>query len=513
MLNLEKADLLRTESSSLCDREERAFIGQFLTPAPIAAFMASLFDNYPKDIKLLDPGCGVGSLFSASIDEVIYRKKSIKSLSLTTYEIDDSLFKYLDQTIDNCKKTLDKEGVLFFHKNLHQDFILSEHHSNLVSKKKKYTHIIMNPPYKKINSDSDHRAALRNYIDLETTNLYTGFLGLAIDMLDEGGELVAIVPRSFCNGTYYLPFRKFLLDKVDIKKIHLFESRKIFEDDDVLQENIIIHCKKGKIRSSIIITTSPNADFYRDEKTKKYTASNLTYHIVKYDDVVKDSDKQRFIHIPTKKNGKSVIDSISHFPSTLDDLKVQVSTGPVVDFRLKDYLSQSYEKDYTVPLLYCCNLKGLVEWPKNTNKPNAIRVSEDSKRMLWSNNGYYLLVKRFSSKEEKKRIVATFYNSYLPEKFIGFENKLNVFHFKKSGIEDENLVKGLYIYLNSSLLDRYYRNFSGHTQVNATDLRSLKYPLRESLVNIGKKVKNFTINQEEIDNILDEEIESRAVFS
>lgn len=508
MLNLEKADLLRTESSSSCDREERAFIGQFLTPAPIAAFMASLFDDYSKDVRLLDPGCGVGSLFSASVDEFLYRKKRIKSLDLTTYEVDDSLFKYLNQTIDNCKETLGEKGISFAHQNLHQDFILSDR-SDLVSNKK-YTHIIMNPPYKKINTDSDHRRALKDSINLETTNLYTGFLGLAIEMLEEDGELVAIVPRSFCNGTYYLPFRKFLLDRVAIKKIHLFESRKVFKDDDVLQENIIIHCKKEKLRNDIIITASPSADFYRDKKTKKYTASNLTQHIVKYSDVVKDSDGQKFIHIPTKNTGKSVIDSISHFPSTLNDLEVQVSTGPIVDFRLRDCLSQSYEKDFTVPLLYCCNLKGLVEWPKNTNKPNAIKISEDSQRWLWPNNGYYLLVKRFSSKEEKKRIVATFYNSFLPEKFIGFENKLNVFHFKKSGIENENLVKGLYIYLNSSLLDRYYRNFSGHTQVNATDLRSLKYPLKESLVNIGKRVKDFSINQEEIDGILDEEIGSMA---
>ncbi len=509
MLNSEKADLLRIKSSNLHNREERAFIGQFLTPSPIASFMASLFEVYPKSIKLLDPGCGVGSLFSSVIDEISNNKNNIKSLHLTTYEIDKSLFKYIDQTIDGCKKTLDDKNIAFSYQNLDHDFILSQGGSNTLIEVKKHTHAIINPPYKKINSNSEHRKALRSSIGLETVNMYTAFLGLAIDLLEDNGELVAIIPRSFCNGTYYLPFRKFLLEKMTIKKLHLFESRKkAFASDGVLQENIIIYCKKEKTYSDIIITSSSEANFTREQKTGQFTASNWHSHIVKYDDVIKSEDDQQFIRIPTAKSKESDIDKILYFPAKLDDLKIEVSTGPIVDFRIKDYLRQIYEKGSTVPLLYSCNLRGTVEWPKNTKKPNAIEISEASQKLLWLNSGYYLLVKRFSSKEEKKRIVATFYDSYLPEKFIGFENKVNVFHYKKKGIETDNLVKGLYIYLNSSLLDEYYRNFSGHTQVNATDLRSLRYPSKESLVNLGKKIKKFPINQEEIDIILNEEMKS-----
>jgi hypothetical protein len=35
---------------------------------------------------------------------------------------------------------------------------------------------------------------------------------------------------------------------------------------------------------------------------------------------------------------------------------------------------------------------------------------------------------------------------------------------------------GLARYLNSQTVDTYFRTFSGHTQVNATDLRNLFYP-------------------------------------
>ena len=69
----------------------------------------------------------------------------------------------------------------------------------------RFTHAILNPPYKKISSASLHRAQLRT-AGLETVNLYSGFVALALALLEAGGELVAIIPRSFCNGPYYQPF-------------------------------------------------------------------------------------------------------------------------------------------------------------------------------------------------------------------------------------------------------------------------------------------------------------------
>ena len=119
-----------------------------------------------------------------------------------------------------------------------------------------FTHAILNPPYKKINSDSAHRALLRA-VRLETVNLYTAFVGLALALMAEGGELVAIVPRSFCNGPYYKPFREWILAKASVEHIHLFHSRtSAFNDDDVLQENVIIKLVRGKKQGQITITTA-----------------------------------------------------------------------------------------------------------------------------------------------------------------------------------------------------------------------------------------------------------------
>ncbi|MDP3686861.1 MAG: SAM-dependent methyltransferase, partial [Sulfurimicrobium sp.] len=64
----------------------------------------------------------------------------------------------------------------------------------------------------------------------------------------------------------------------------------------------------------------------------------------------------------------------------------------------------------------------------------------------------------------------------------------------------EDLALGLSVFLNSSVVDECFRRFSGHTQVNATDLRLLKYPSREVLMKLGRWArKQGMLTQEQID--------------
>ena len=100
-----------------------------------------------------------------------------------------------------------------------------------------FTCAILNPPYRKIGSDSDERKACRA-VGLEASNLYAAFVGATVSLLEEGGDLVAITPRSFANGPYFRAFRQFLLDRIALRRVHLFDSRSAaFKEDAVLQEN------------------------------------------------------------------------------------------------------------------------------------------------------------------------------------------------------------------------------------------------------------------------------------
>jgi adenine-specific DNA-methyltransferase len=248
----------------------------------------------------------------------------------------------------------------------------------------------MNPPYKKIASSSLHRKALKS-AGIETVNLYTGFVALAINNLKLGGELVAIIPRSFCNGLYYREFREFLLKETAIQHIHIFDSRSnAFSEDDVLQENIIIHLVKGIKQGYVTITSSPVADFKPSEESGSITATDKTTRTVPFEAIVNANDTQKFIYIAANERDQRIINKLACFNTSLDEIKVQVSTGPVVSFRLKEDLRKNIEIN-TVPLIYPTHLNGNIQWPKDSKKPNAIALSPQSQKWLWVNSGNFII--------------------------------------------------------------------------------------------------------------------------
>lgn len=486
--NIEIVNYVLSDQQQGVNFPRRSELGQFMTPSQIAHFMASLFDRSKfGDVRLLDPGAGLGALSTAFLDAYFLSDKMHRA-EVVAYEIDpllkDRLEKHLKQ---HCETAIHSSSPLLFHV-LEKDFI--EESVDLILSKnfKKFTHAILNPPYKKINSHSRHRQLLHS-IGIETVNLYTAFLALTVHLVEDGGEIVAIIPRSFCSGSYYRSFREWLLKNASIVQIHLFNARdKAFKEDGVLQENVIVHLVKGGMQKDVLLSFSNDDSF-----------SDCYSYQCPFEYILKKNDDEFFIRIPSEADLSTFVES-NHINNSLIEIGVEVSTGPIVDFRLKDFLCVEPESD-AVPLLYPCHFeKNNIHWPKdNIKKPNAIRVTPETEKWLWP-NGFYVVVRRVSSKEEKRRVIASVVNpNFFNSSKIGFENHLNVFHFGKNEL-DKDLAYGLAAFLNSSQVDRAFRSFNGHTQVNATDLRSLKYPGREMLVEIGKWVQNYPhLTQEDID--------------
>jgi adenine-specific DNA-methyltransferase len=88
--------------------------------------------------------------------------------------------------------------------------------------------------------------------------------------------------------------------------------------------------------------------------------------------------------------------------------------------------------------------------------------------------------------------------------YLGFENHLNVIHAGKEGLP-RDLAFGLALFLNSTILDQHFRSFSGHTQVNATDLRTMKFPNLALLRKFGRWAqKQSLLDQHQIDSFVAE---------
>ncbi|MDE0357219.1 MAG: BsuBI/PstI family type II restriction endonuclease [Gammaproteobacteria bacterium] len=511
----EAVDFFRIDASLKLDAKRRAALGQYMTPVPISRFMASLFSETRGDLRVLDPGAGVGSLTAALAERICSETAGQRSVEFVCYEIDAVLSSYLADTLRQVEGRCRREQVSVTSRLVEEDFIL-EHgvarQPGLFEGRcndSGFTHAILNPPYRKIKTGSTHREALRS-AGLETSNLYTGFMFVAARHLREGGEMVAIIPRSFCNGPYFKPFRRQFFAMMRLRHIHLFDRRDhAFRDDDVLQENIIVHAVKGGPAHDVTITTSSGSALELDPARSMRAAEDLTQRTIPLSSVIREDDPDRFVHIAADGIEQRIMDRMAHFTATLGDIGVEVSTGPVVDFRLKDDLRAEPE-DGAAPLLYPAHFRGgRVSWPKVMRKPNAIRVSDDSRRWLWPNEGSYVVVRRFTSKEERRRIIAAIYGSDLPGELVGFENHLNVFHERREGMPG-NLAEGLALFLNCSLVDRYFRQFNGHTQVNATDLRRLRFPDRATLERLGGQHDASTLSQQAIDTIIEGEIAHMA---
>lgn len=462
----------------------KAELAQFMTPPAVARFMASLFPaSTLPTCRLLDAGAGAGALSCAFLDRCVAGGFGFDAIEVTAYEIDAELREHLARHLAGYP------GVTA--RIITGDYIELATADDLFTARQPsgYTHAILNPPYKKINSHSAHRQALRR-VGIETVNLYSAFVALAVAHAAPGGQIVAIIPRSFCNGPYYRPFRDFILERAAVRHMHLFASRsKAFKDDEVLQENVIIRLERGGEQGSVTVSTSTDDTF-----------SDLVTHEHPFDRIVFPDDPERFIHVPTSPE-KNAIERSEAIRCTLADLGLTVSTGPVVDFRLKEHLRDMPGED-TVPLLYPGHFSSTgTTWPMaGMKKPNAIARNADTEKWLYP-SGFYCVVRRFSSKEEKRRVVASVVEpgAFGEASALGFENHLNLFHATRRGLP-EALARGLAVFLNTTAVDENFRRFNGHTQVNATDLKLMKYPSRETLIELGEWAKQQgTLTQEQID--------------
>ena len=441
--------------NNLNDEIHKKQFGQYFTDKSIADYMSSLFINKNQDIKILDCGAGNGIL-SISLINKLSKYNFTKNIELTLYEIDNNIIPLLTSNLNKLQNKLNNINIKI--NIIEKNFILDNNQN-------KFDYIISNPPYFKINKSSEE-AVRMNHIVFGQPNIYMLFMAKSIELLRNDGEMVFITPRSFTSGSYFKKFRDYLKTNSSLQHIHIFKTRnKHFKNENILQETIITKLSKKIIRNNTVtISSSDNSLFANYQEAE-----------ISQDLIINSLDKDIIIKIPTTKSDIKIIEKFVKTNNSLKSLGYTVSTGKVVKFRNNEFLLKEY-RNKSVPLYWMNNFKQeKLEHPLNINKEQYIINTPNSKKLLIKTSNY-LIIKRFSSKEQKRRInLGYILKENIKEDYIGLENHLNYLYRKDSEI-NKNEIFIIGNFLGSIEVDKYFRITNGNTQVNASELMNMPIP-------------------------------------
>lgn len=480
------ADRLGLYYTSLVDQEHKKVNGQFFTPIKIANLMASMVEFNTNHVQILDPGCGTGVLSCALIEKLVFDSKLV-SINLCAYEMDLKIIPLVEASFEYLSKWLKVKNINFQYSLISNDFILEnlncfiENDDFNINDKLKFDIIISNPPYFKLSSN-DRRVVAAKSIVNGHSNIYSIFMAISAKLLKENGELIFITPRSYASGYYFKSFREFFFQRIEIDKVHLFVSRKAtFSRDKVLQETVILKGKKNSDFNpfhKVIVTSSNGLSDIDKPYLKEFEQKEL----------IDLNTNGKILYLPTNDFEESILNIFRSWDYNLNKHNIQISTGPVVGFRSKEYIQDNFENGsvFLAPLFWLHNIKQMfLEWPlPKPEKGRYIKIENESKSILIPNKNYILL-RRFSSKDDKCRLIAApYFSNFVNSEYIGVENMVNYIYRPKGNLERNEII-GLCALLNSPLFNSFFSIFNGNVNVSATELREIPLPSIEIIKEIG----------------------------
>ena len=465
--------------------------GQFFTGKDTARFMAELFstEKLQGDVSVLDPGAGTGIL-SAAVVERLQGVPGIRHIRLVCCETDSNVREVLES---NLRLMAARSRIPLDWELRTDNFVTSQtdaynHSLYAEPDSEKFDLAIGNPPYKKLPKDAPEAAAMPDVCH-GAPNLYFLFAAMALFDLKDGGEMVFIIPRSWTSGAYFRRFRERFLGAGALERIHLFKSRnKVFKQEDVLQETMIAKVRKSPRKSECIVVSSTEAgeDF-----------SAMRTLELPYPSVVSGPDS--YVFLPTSEEEAETLRKIAGFKETLPSIGLRMKTGLTVDFRNGEDLRDAAEEG-AVPLFQARHIRaGRVVFP--VGKPHEYIMARQPS--LLQRNTNYLFLKRFTSKEERRRLQCGVYlaRQHPDYPLISTQNKVN-FIGGSPDLSDQ-VVFGLYVLFNSSLYDSYYRILNGSTQVNSTEINAMPVPSIDAIAEMGGELlRSRDMSEEVCDRIL-----------
>lgn len=467
------------------DDEHKKTWGQFFTSATIASFMASLLRApVRREVRVLDAGAGTGVLGLAAAEALI-TKHGVR-VHLVAVENEPGALAALREAAATAR---DRLGASSLHVEIvATDFLDLDRPRLDTTPLASFDYAIANPPYFKM-SPADARGG-------DAPNAYARFMEVAARMLRDDGDLCFIIPRSFAAGYYFRPFRRRFHSAMRLDHVHVFESRRdAFRSDGVLQENIVVLYRRSRSAEPTVRISCSTGERDLGERF---------VHDVKRARVLSATDSSAVLYLPASVRDLRVMDTFASWRDSLATYGLDVSTGPVVPFRAEEFLRTERSKT-TAPMLWLQHvLPGRVEWPlaAGFRKPEHIERAAPEKLLV--KNRTYVLIRRFSAKEDARRLVAAPYlRDSIRAPMIGLENHVNFIH-RKRGELAESEAQALSALLNSEVFDAYFRISNGNTQVSATELRALPLPPARVLEAMATSLARGTTEDEAVDEVLGE---------
>lgn len=369
------------------DIKHRQKLGQYFTNKPLRDLALKALPRF-GNADIAELSCGSGEFIDDILEYFPYPR-------VDAIEIDETL-------ANHClKKYQINDNVKVFHADA-LDFTFT----------KKYKYVIGNPPYfefkpsKKLLGEYEEVIAGR-------PNIYTFFIKLGVDLLDDGGYLSFVVPTSMLNGAYFSKLRKYIADRCSIVEI-IIEGDRQFEG--ALQNIMILVLKKEQ---------SPSRNF-----------------IFEHNGVM--------IFTPQWKELEGVFATCK----TLHELGFKVKTGTVVWNQHKEKLSHN-ENDTLLVWAHNITNKGFQQSDK---KPQYIKGFESEADQV-------IAVNRITGCGEKAFLKACLIQR---DNFV-CENHVNVICDTSEWLVLEELLPHIQDPKAISVL----RKITGNTQVSKTELEKL----------------------------------------
>jgi adenine-specific DNA-methyltransferase len=450
-------------------RDNQRRLGQYMTPPPIARLIARRMVEGRswggRVLRVLDPAAGSGVLAAALVEAIIALPSPPDGIELLMCDLDSTMLPLLNRCATELKTLCAQSGLRMVARVQQGDFLLSELARDALPV---VDAVIANPPYFKL-ARNDARALAHEGNVHGQPNIYALFMSACATILRPGGAYGVITPRSWTNGAYFRATRRALRQKLSVDALHLFDSRQAhFEDDAVLQEALILWGTAARVQSDVTVSTSHGIADIDDRISVAWPSERVMGRSA--DDAVV---------LPSGKHA----DVLEQWPLNLAAIGLRALTGPVVGFRARLHL-RTHATPTSVPMLWMPHVgRSRIDWPRR-HKAEHIESNIDSAWMLLPNEPMVVL-RRFSPKEDERRVTAAAYGGQLPGAYIGLENHLNVIR-GTDGPMPLAVARGLAAWLNSRVVDEHLRQRLGSTQVNAIELRSLPVPDLSSLSQLGQ---------------------------